>query len=55
MEDGRSLEVADRIISVIMKKLQAQRSLVAQSPKWGRVVWRSRKGGEIEVDLETKV
>lgn len=55
MEDGRSLEVADRIINAIMEKLKAQRSLIAQSTKWGRVVWRARKGGEIEIDLELNV
>ncbi len=55
MENGQSLEVADRIIVAIMKKLNAQRLLIAQSARWGRLVWRSRKGGEVEIDLELKL
>jgi hypothetical protein len=55
MQGGRSLDVADRIISAIMEKLRAHRSLIAQSSKWGRLAWRTRKDGEIEVDLEPKV
>ncbi len=55
METGQSLEVADRIIVAIMMKLKANRSLVERSAKWGRLVWRSRKGGGVEIDLELKL
>ncbi len=55
MDGERSLEVADRIIVAITKKLKAQRLLIAQSARWGRLVWRGQKGGEIEIDLELKL
>jgi hypothetical protein len=53
MQEGRSLDVADRIISAINKKLEANRDFLAKSTS-GEVTWRIRDG-KVEVYIRPKI
>ncbi len=53
MEQRPAPNFADRIISAIVEKLEANRTVIARSP-FGRITWRKRNK-EIEVDLEPKL
>lgn len=46
--------VAERIIAVVMAKLEANKIIVAKAES-GRVTWRLQKNGEIEVNLEPRI
>ena len=48
------LRMADRIIKVVNAKLESRRDIIAQSLQHGSVIWRSDKGGKIEIDLRTR-
>jgi len=54
MQDGRSLDVAGRIIAAVTEKLNANRSELAKS-KFGKVIWRTDKNGKVDVDLEPRI
>ncbi len=46
----------DHLIDAIVKKLNANRTVLEKSIHYGRISWRlGRKAGEIEVDLEPKL
>ena len=49
----RSRDVDD-LLALIGKKLQANRGILKKSISYGRLVWRSKRNGEIEVDLELR-
>ena len=46
---------ADQLIEVIVKKLIKNKTVIGGSLGFGRLTWRVRKNGEIEVDLEPKL
>ncbi len=53
---GKHASEVDRLIKAITDKLEANRSVLAQSLRYVRLGWRTRdKDGEIEVDLEPKI
>ena len=45
----------DYLIESIKRKLEANRSILERSTSFGRLGWRLKKNGEIEVDLELKL
>lgn len=45
----------DALIETICRKLQANREILKRSLSYGRLVWRNRKNGEVEIDLELKL
>ena len=45
----------DELIDTICRKLQANREILKRSLSYGRLVWRNRKNGEVEIDLELKL
>ena len=53
MDQRPAPDFADRVISAIVKKLEANRAVIARS-SFGRVTWRKRNK-EIEIDLEPKL
>jgi hypothetical protein len=56
MKERQSSEISvDRLIDAIMEKLKANRTILAKSLRFGRLVWRKPKDGDIEVDLEPKL
>jgi hypothetical protein len=53
---SQSAATVDHLIESILKKLQANRSVLVRSVQHGRLSWRlNKKNGEIEVDLELKL
>jgi hypothetical protein len=48
-------ESADELISAIVRKLEAKRAVLQQSPDYGRLTWRRRQNGELEVNLEPEL
>jgi hypothetical protein len=56
MKERQSSEVSvDRLIDAIMEKLMTNRTILAKSLRYGRLVWRKQRDGEIEIDLEPKL
>lgn len=56
MKERQSSEVSvDRLIDAIMQKLKANQAILAKSLRYGRLVWRKPKDGDIEIDLEPKL
>ena len=48
--------MVDRLIQVIINKLEANRTVLVRSVNHGRLSWRlNKRNGEIEVDLELKL
>ena len=45
----------DELIEVINRKLSGNRSVLERSLRFGRLSWRLRKNGQIEVELEPKL
>lgn len=45
----------DELIDVINRKLLGNRSVLERSLRFGRLSWRLRKNGQIEVELEPKL
>ena len=45
----------DELINTIGKKLQANREILKKSLAYGRLVWRNKRNGEVEIDLELKL
>ena len=52
---GPRLRTVDELIDIILKKLRANREILERSLHFGRLSWRTRKDGEIEVELEPKL
>ena len=46
---------ADELIQVITKKLINNKSVISGSLGFGRLTWRVKRNGEIEVNLEPKL
>ena len=46
---------ADRLIEVITKKLINNKAVIKGSLGFGRLTWRVKRNGDIEVDLEPKL
>ena len=56
MEQRQSSEVAvDRLIDAIMEKVNANKAILAKSLGYGRLIWRQRGDGKIEIHLEPKL
>lgn len=53
MEERHRL--VEPLLEAIKRKLEANKSVVAQSLHFGRLSWRTTKEGKIEVDLELKL
>jgi hypothetical protein len=46
---------ADELTTAIVRKLEARREVLQQSLECGRLTWRRRQNGELEVKLEPKL
>ena len=56
MEQGQfSGAAVDRLIKLIVMKLEANKPVLAKSLGHGRITWRKQGSGEIEVELEPKL
>jgi hypothetical protein len=54
-ERQSSCAAVDRLIKLIVMKLEANKPVLAKSLGHGRVTWRKQGNGEIEIDLEPKL
>jgi hypothetical protein len=45
----------DALIDTICRKLQANREILKRSLSYGRLVWRDKRNGEVEIDLVLKL
>ena len=53
---GQPVITVDHLIDAIVKKLEANRTVLEKSIHYGRISWRlGRKTGKIEVDFEPKL
>ena len=57
MQDRQSYnnKEVDALIDTICRKLQANREILKRSLSYGRLVWRHKRNGEVEIDLELKL
>lgn len=46
---------AAEIVAAVTAKMQANIEIVEKSTGYGRLIWRRKSNGQIEIDLETKV
>jgi len=54
MLDERS-RLVEQLVEAIRQKLEANRGVLARSLDYGRLTWRRRQNGELEVNLEPKI
>ncbi len=45
----------DEVIDAIHKKLVANREVLIRSLAFGRLLWRKKKNGQVEIELELKL
>ncbi len=45
----------ERLLRVVIAKMRAHAMALDPCPAYGRITWRIKPGGEIEVDLEPKL
>ena len=55
MDNNDSQEPVDRLIAAITGKLHAKRSVLKDSLQYGRLTWRTKKNGIIEVRLVPEI
>ncbi len=54
MVDERA-RLVDQLVEAIKQKLEANRGVLLRSLDYGRLTWRKRRNGELEIDLEPKL
>jgi hypothetical protein len=52
---GRQASPYERLAGAIASKLEANRAVLDKGPRYGRIIWRIERNGEIEIDLEPKL
>ena len=52
---SQSSSSVDELIDAIHKKLLAHPEIVGKSLPYGRIIWRTKRNGEVEIDLELKI